>query len=61
MSYPNPPFESPQTIARTPNPDCLACQTGKRHSKGETAIFHPFAGHGFTKEKGWSHPDLEKS
>lgn len=50
---------NPQTVARTPNPACHACILQARHTKFCWAEFHPYAGHGYTKERGWSHPDLE--
>ena len=34
------------TIARTPNPDCPACQAKRMHTKYEWAQFHPLAGTG---------------
>jgi hypothetical protein len=41
------------------NPDCLSCISETRHDADSLRVFHPYAGHGFTKERGWSHPDLE--
>jgi hypothetical protein len=52
---------APETISRTPNPDCPWCQRGLRHptmAEGITQQYHPYSGHGFTKEAGWSHADL---
>jgi hypothetical protein len=53
------PDES-QTINRTPNPDCSGCQNFTRHTPEEMREFHPLAGHGYTKETGWTLPELEK-
>lgn len=36
------------------NPNCPACKTGKQHTEDEWKAFHPLAGHGFTKEQGFS-------
>jgi hypothetical protein len=38
---------------------CLACMAGRHHTS-EDEKNHPFSGHGFTKELGWSHPKLEE-
>lgn len=53
----NPTPEQPQTVFRTPNAYCPACKLGTQHTSMDWA-YHPFAGHGFTKEMGWSHPEL---
>ena len=34
----------PELIARTPNPDCPACQEKRRHSPEEWRQYHPLAG-----------------
>lgn len=47
------------TINRTQNPDCPGCQEKRLHTETEFRKFHPYARHGFRKEQGWSHPDLE--
>lgn len=39
-------------------PTCAACM-GERLHTAEEWKNHPLAGHGFTKESGWSHPDAE--
>lgn len=44
---------------RTPNPNCPACQKSRLHSDEERKTFHPLAGHGYTRETGWSHPQLK--
>lgn len=41
-----------------PHPDCPACQRGRHHEGDELKVWHPYAGHGYTKEQGWTHPDL---
>lgn len=38
--------------------DCPAC-CGRRVHTEEEWKDHPFAGHGYTKEHGWTHPALE--
>lgn len=48
-------------ILRTPNPQCPACLAQRIHTDPERAQFHPDAGHGFTKEHGWTKPGLEKT
>lgn len=48
---------SSEFVARTANPNCPACRQGRFH-EGEWRVFHPYAGHGYTKEQGWTHPDL---
>jgi hypothetical protein len=47
------------TINRTPNPACPGCLEFRLHSEEEFEAFHPWAGHGYYKGQGWSHPDLE--
>jgi hypothetical protein len=47
-----------EPINRTPNRDCPACQEKRLHTPLELRQYHHFAGHGMTKEQGWSHPDL---
>jgi hypothetical protein len=49
------------TVARTPAPGCPACAPGRcrRHTAYERSTWHLYAGHGYTKESGWTHPDLE--
>ncbi len=49
------------TVARTPNPDCGACLTKQLHTGFQWQTFHPYAGHGFTPEQGWTHKDLGES
>ena len=49
-----------QTIARTPNVNCPACNENRLHTDAEREQYHPFAGHGFAREQGgWTHPDLK--
>lgn len=43
-------------ILRTPNVNCPACKNKRMHNKVEWAKYHPFAGHGYNKEQGWSYP-----
>jgi hypothetical protein len=38
---------------------CPACLEKRRRTEADWE-FHPFKGHGFTREQGWSHPDLKK-
>lgn len=40
--------------------DCTACTLGVVHNAYEVRVYHPFAGHGYSPETGWTHPDLEK-
>jgi hypothetical protein len=44
---------------RTPAPGCPACEGKRIHTPAERAQFHPFAGHGFARGQGWSHPELD--
>jgi hypothetical protein len=37
---------------------CPACIVQRFHS-AEDWNNHPLAGHGYTREQGWSHPDLK--
>ena len=46
-------------IARTPAAGCEACAAFRLHTEEELAAFHPYARHGYTRETGWTHPDLE--
>jgi hypothetical protein len=39
------------------NPQCPACIVRRLHTEEEWKL-HPFAGHGFTKEQGYTHPRL---
>ncbi len=43
------------------NSYCPACVAQRLHTETEWKDFHPFRGHGYTKEHGWTHPDLAKS
>lgn len=49
------------TVARTPNPECYFCLKHRRHITDDIgqADLHPYRGHGYTKETGWSHDDLK--
>lgn len=38
---------------------CPACTARRFHTDKERADFHPLAGHGYTKEQGWTHPDAK--
>lgn len=50
----------PTQRARSPFavPTCAACM-GERLHTAEEWKNHPLAGHGYTKESGWSHPDAK--
>jgi hypothetical protein len=37
--------------------NCHACAAKRLHEPSDWAL-HPYAGHGFQKGQGWSHPDL---
>lgn len=37
---------------------CPACESQRVHTAEEWKN-HPFAGHGYVREQGWTHPDLE--
>jgi hypothetical protein len=50
----------PELIARTPASGCPACAGKRLHAPEEWRDHHPYAGHGSTREQGYSHPDLEK-
>ena len=39
-------------------PICPACVEKRQHKPEELSQFHPWAGHGFVRELGWSHPDV---
>jgi hypothetical protein len=39
------------------NPDCKACVERGVHSPQDW-LNHPYAGHGYNREQGWSHRDL---
>lgn len=38
---------------------CAACQARRCHTPEEWKN-HPLAGHGFTRETGWTHPEAER-
>lgn len=48
-------------ILRTPNAKCPACKEQRVHTDLEWAEYHPDRGQGFTREHGWTRPELEKS
>lgn len=52
---------SNSTVARTPNPECYYCLNHRRHRVDDfdQKEQHPYRGHGYNKEQGWTHPDLE--
>lgn len=39
---------------------CKACRDKRCHTNVEWRRFHPLAGHGFTPETGWTHPEAER-
>ena len=39
--------------------DCPACAGQRLHSEPEWKTHHPHRGHGYTRESGWSHPELK--
>ena len=39
-------------------PTCAACTDKRQHTPEEWRQFHPWAGHGFVKQLGWSHPEV---
>jgi hypothetical protein len=41
------------------NMDCPACAAQRLHSQLEWNTHHPYRGHGYTREQGWTHPDLK--
>lgn len=45
-------------VQATPQTYCPACQRKAVHDSMSWS-FHRFAGHGFTLESGWTHPDLK--
>lgn len=45
-------MEDSRFVARTPCPECPACQTKKLHTQGEYRHFHPLGGHGRNREQG---------
>lgn len=47
------------TVARTPVAGCDACEKGRLHTETDWAR-HKLNRHGYLKETGWTHPDLEK-
>ena len=47
-------------IRRTPNPNCPACREMRLHTEAERKEFHPDAGHGYTRETGWSKQGMDK-
>jgi hypothetical protein len=47
-------------VLSTPQLDCEACQTQSIHTAEDWKL-HPYAGHGFSPERGWSHPNLGKA
>jgi hypothetical protein len=38
--------------------DCPACAEGRAHTE-EDWKHHPYKGHGFVSNQGWTHPDLQ--
>jgi hypothetical protein len=55
------PVAPVRAVTRVPGPqkDCPACISSRVHTVTEEMLFHPFAKHGYDKQVGWSHPDLE--
>jgi hypothetical protein len=53
-----PKARATETVFRTPNEHCPACIDKRRHNEVEIATYHPYSGHGFAPETGWTHPDL---
>jgi hypothetical protein len=49
-----------QLEANSNNPNCPACRAGRLPSPDEVREFHPLAGHGYTREQGWSHPEAKR-
>ena len=39
--------------------DCPACAGQRLHTEPEWNEHHPYRGHGYTRESGWSHPELK--
>jgi hypothetical protein len=51
----------PKVIDVKPEPEgpkCPACAAGRYHTEEEWKC-HPYRGHGYQKQVGWSHPALE--
>lgn len=50
-----------ELILATPAPGCPGCIERRIHSKAETRKYHPFSGHGFSREQGgtWTLPGLD--
>jgi hypothetical protein len=46
-----------KTILATPQPNCVACRSQSVHTENDWK-HHPFRGHGYVGQGGWSHPDL---
>lgn len=44
--------------ARSDGPGCPACREQRPHTDKEWE-HHPFHRHGYTREQGYSHPDLD--
>lgn len=42
------------------NPACPACIEYRQHTEADWKEFHKYVRHGYTKEQGWTHPDLDK-
>lgn len=40
--------------------DCAACQERRCHTAEEWKN-HPLAGHGYTPETGWTHPEAQRA
>jgi hypothetical protein len=38
---------------------CPSCKNKTLHTKEHWVKYHPYAGHGYTIDHGWSHPDLQ--
>ncbi len=37
---------------------CHACEEKRIHTQEEWKKAHPYKGHGYSPETGWTHPDL---
>jgi hypothetical protein len=37
---------------------CPACVEQRIHTKEDWERYHPFRGHGYTQQSGWTHPKL---
>lgn len=57
MSAAIPTTKVPRELAERES--CPACQSDRHHTGPEWA-HHPLAGHGFTKEQGWTHQTLKE-